>query len=85
MWKLLAASGAIILTAGNAPLHSEEFPWCVKMDVFTRNCAFTRYDECAAVARNADAICIRNPDYQAAAATAAHPKPAASKTAQPQR
>jgi hypothetical protein len=90
MWKLLAASGALICAAGIAPLHSEELPWCVKMDVFTRNCAFASYDECVAVARNADASCIRNPNYQPPAAAAARPKAAADKAAagkasQPQR
>jgi hypothetical protein len=83
MWKLLAASGALIL-AGTPPLHGQEFPWCVKMDVFTRNCAFASYNDCVAVAKNAEAACIRNPDYQPPAA-GPHPKAAASKPPNPQR
>jgi hypothetical protein len=85
MWRLFAASGAMVLAAGLAPLHSEEFPWCVKMDVFTRNCAFANYNDCAAIARNAEATCVRNPNYQAPAAAAVRPKPAASKSSPPQR
>ena len=85
MWRLFAVFGVLIFAAAIAPLRAEEFPWCVKMDVFTKNCAFTNYNDCAAIAKNADATCIRNPNYQAPAAAAAHPKPAAGKTPQPQR
>ena len=85
MGRLFAASGALILAAGLAQARAEEFPWCVKMDVFTKNCAFSSYNECAAIAKNADATCIRNPDYTPPAVTASHPKPSAGKAAQPQR
>lgn len=86
MWRLLAASAALIL-APTVPLHAEQSPWCVKLDVFTRNCAFASYNECAAVAKNAnpEAACIRNPGYQPPAAAAARPKPAPAKTASPER
>ena len=89
MGKILAACAALLLSA--ASLAAEEFPWCVKLDAFTQNCAFTTYSECAAVANNATSPatgvgrCIRNPNYQAPAAAAARPKPAPAKTASPQR
>jgi hypothetical protein len=85
MRRLLAAFTALIL-APAMPLHAEESPWCVRLDVFTRNCAFASYNECVAVAKNAnpEAACIRNPGYQPPAA-AASPKPAPAKTSNPQR
>ena len=83
MGKLIAVSAVLILAAGLAPLRAEEFPWCVKMDVFTRNCAFMDYNECATIAKNAEAICIHNPDYKPPVAAAAQSKP--RKTANPQR
>jgi len=88
MWKLLTACG--VLTIAAAPLGAEELPWCVKLDVFTKNCAFASYDECVAVAKNATSPatgvgqCVRNPDYQAPASASARPKPP-SKTSNPQR
>jgi hypothetical protein len=89
MGKLVAASAALLLGAG--PLAAEEFPWCVKLDAFTQNCAFATYKDCAAVAENATSPatgvgrCIRNPDYRPPAAAAAHPKAAPAKTSSPQR
>jgi hypothetical protein len=85
MWKLFAATCALILAPAVTPLHAEEFPWCVKMDVFTKNCAFANHSECAEIARNAGASCIRNPDYRAPAAAAALPKPAPRKASDQQR
>ena len=79
----IAASGVLLLTIGLAPLHAEEFPWCVKMDVFTRNCAFSDYNECATIAKNAEAVCIHNPDYKPPVAAVSPPKP--RKIANPQR
>ncbi|MCX7310730.1 MAG: hypothetical protein NTV56_03165 [Alphaproteobacteria bacterium] len=89
MWKSFAVCGVLTLVSA-APLAAEEFPWCVKLDVFTRNCAFSKYDECVVVAKNASSPatgvgqCIRNPNYQPPAAAAARPKPAPRKTASPQ-
>jgi len=80
MRKLLAASGALIFAAAAAPLRAQEFPWCVQVDAFTKNCAFTNYNDCVAVAKNADAKCIRNPNFQAAAAPT-QAKPVAAKPA----
>ena len=42
-----------MFAAAAAPLDAQELPWCVKLDVFTKNCAFAKYDECVAVAKNA--------------------------------
>jgi len=87
MGKILVACAALLLSV---PLAAEEFPWCVKLDAFTQNCAFANYSECAAVANDATSPatgvgrCIRNPNYQPPAA-AARPKPAPAKTASPQR
>jgi hypothetical protein len=50
------------------------------MDVFTKNCAFTGYDECTTIAKNSNGRCIRNPKYEQPAAAATHTKPAAAKT-----
>jgi hypothetical protein len=80
MGKLFVASAVLILAAGIPPLHAEDFPWCVKMDVFTRNCAFANYNECAAVAKNGGGTCIRNPNVSVGASATANPK-AASKAA----
>ena len=91
MGKLLAVWGALALAAATAPVSAEEMPWCVKLDVFTRNCAFEKYDECVAVAKDATSPatgvgqCIRNPNYQPPAAATARTKPASAKTANPQR
>jgi hypothetical protein len=89
MGKILAVGAALLL--GAVPLSAEEFPWCVKLDAFTQNCAFANHDDCAAVANNATSPatgvgrCIRNPNYQPPAATTARAKPAPAKTANPQR
>jgi hypothetical protein len=70
MAKLIAWIGALMLAAGAAPLHAQEMPWCVKLDVFTKNCGFASRDECMTVAANAigpatgASRCIRNPKYQ---------------------
>ena len=88
MGKMLAACAALLL--GAATLAAEEFPWCVKLDAFTQNCAFANYSDCVATAANATSPatgvgrCIRNPNYQPPAA-AARAKPAPAKTASPQR
>ena len=88
MGKILAAGVVVLLSA--VPLAAEEFPWCVKLDAFTQNCAFANYSECTAVANDATSPatgvgrCIRNPNYQPPAA-AVRPKPAPAKTASPQR
>ena len=88
MGKMLAACAALLL--GTAPLAAEEFPWCVKLDAFTKNCAFANYNDCVATAANATSPatgvgrCIRNPNYQAPAAAAARAKPAPARTASPQ-
>jgi hypothetical protein len=79
----IAVSGVLLLATGLPPLRAEEFPWCVKMDAFTKNCAFSDYNECATIAKNAEAVCIRNPDYKPPVAAAAPSKP--RKTANPQR
>ena len=89
MRKILAAGVVVLLSA--APLAAEEFPWCVKLDAFTQNCAFANYNDCAAMANDATSPatgvgrCVRNPNYQAPAAAAVRPKPAPAKTASPQR
>ena len=88
MGKNLAACAALLL--GAAPLAAEEFPWCVKLDAFTQNCAFANYNDCVAMATSATSPatgvgrCVRNPNYQPPAAAAARPKPAPAKTASPQ-
>ena len=89
MGRLFAICAALLCPA--APLHAEEFPWCVKLDAFTQNCAFANYDECASVANNATSPatgvgrCVRNPNYQPPAPVAGRVKPAPAKTASPQR
>jgi hypothetical protein len=88
--KLLAVFCVVMLGATTAPLDAQELPWCVKLDVFTKNCAYAKYDECMAVANNATSPatgvgqCVRNPDYQPPPATAKSARPAPSKTASPQ-
>ena len=86
MGKILAA--CVIVWLGATPLAAEEFPWCVKLDAFTQNCAFANYNDCVAVANSAANLatgvgrCVRNPNYQApAAAATARPKAAAMKPA----
>jgi hypothetical protein len=81
MLKTLAA----FLVLSNATLAgAEEFPWCVEVDVFTKNCAFASRDECVAVAKNVSSPatgtgrCIANPNYVAPAAT--KPAKASAKT-----
>ncbi len=90
MGKIFAAGA--VLWFGAVPLAAEEFPWCVKLDAFTKNCAFANYNDCVATAHNATSPatgvgqCIRNPNYQPpATAAAARSKPAPAKTANPQR
>jgi hypothetical protein len=88
MGKILAAG--VVLLLGAAPLSAEEFQWCVKLDAFTRNCAFAKYDDCVATANNANSPatgvgqCVRNPNYQPSAVAVTHVKPAPAKTASPQ-
>lgn len=75
MMKWLALSGGL-LVASVLPVCGEEFPWCVEVDVFTKNCAFTSYDECATVAKNVsspatgEGRCIANRNYVAPPAPA---------------
>ena len=94
MGKILAACA--VLWLGGAPLAAEEFPWCVKLDAFTQNCAFANYNECVVAAADATTPatgvgrCVRNPNYQPPAATTARAKsapekPATAKAASPQR
>ena len=85
MRKLFAASAAWILAAGIPALHAEEFPWCVEMDVFTKNCAFATYNDCLAIAKNAAAVCTRNPNFHPDAAAATNPKAAPGKAWNKQR
>jgi hypothetical protein len=87
---LAVVFGALTLASATAPLGAQQLPWCVKLDVFTKNCGFAKYDECVAVANNATSPatgvgqCVRNPDYQPPTTTA-RPKPAPRKTSNPQR
>jgi hypothetical protein len=85
MGKLFATSAVLILAAGIPAPHAEEFPWCVEMDVFTKNCAFASYNDCVAIAKNAAAICIRNPNFHPDAAAATNPKAAPGKASNRQR
>jgi len=91
MQKSFAAFGVLMLAVATAPLRAQESPWCVKLDVFTKNCAFADYNECVTVARNATSPatgvgqCVRNPAYQPPAAAAARVKPEPRNTAGPQR
>jgi hypothetical protein len=88
MGKIFTAGAVLLISA--APLAAEEFPWCVKLDAFTQNCAFAKYDDCAAVANSAANLatgvgrCVRNPNYQPPAVAVTRPKPAPAKTASPQ-
>jgi hypothetical protein len=90
MQKLFAVLCVLIAVAATASLRAQEMPWCVKLDVFTKNCAFADYNECVTVAKNATSLatgvgeCVRNPDYQPPTA-AARAKPVQRKTANPQR
>jgi hypothetical protein len=77
--KRLVVVFAVMTAAVTAPLHAEETPWCVELDVFTKNCAFASHDECLDAARNARGTCVRNSKYQPPAA-AVHAKAAAHKT-----
>jgi hypothetical protein len=86
MGKALAACAALLLSA--ASLAAEEFQWCVKLDAFTQNCAFTNYNDCVATAASATTPatgvgrCVQNPSYQPpTAAASARPKPASAKPA----
>jgi hypothetical protein len=87
MGQILAAG--VVLMLGAAPLAAEEFPWCVKLDAFTQNCAFADYNECTVVANNATSPatgvgrCIRNPNYQPPTPAVGRVKPAPAKTASP--
>jgi len=89
MGKLVTVCAALLLSA--APLAAQEFPWCVKLDAFTQNCAFADYNECVATAANATSPatgvgrCVRNPNYQPPVPTVGRVKPAPAKTASPQR
>jgi hypothetical protein len=91
MQKSLALFSLLMLSAAAVPSRAQEMPWCVKLDAFTKNCAFVDYNECVAVAKNATSLatgvgqCVRNPDYQPPAAAAAHAKPAPRRTTNPQR
>lgn len=80
----------VLLVLSNATLAgAEEFPWCVEVDVFTKNCAFASHDECVAVAKNVSSPatgtgrCIANPNYVAPAV--AKPTKASTKSSSKQR
>jgi hypothetical protein len=87
----LALGAMLAIFAAAAPARAEDFPWCVEVDVFTKNCAFANYEECVAVARNAASPatgvgrCIRNPAYQPPPAAAKSAKPAAAKSSNNRR
>jgi hypothetical protein len=89
MGRLLAICVALSFSA--ATLHAQEFPWCVKLDAFTQNCAFADYNECTVVANNATSPatgvgrCVRNPNYQPPVPTIGRVKPAPAKTGTQQR
>ena len=91
MQKWLALTSSVMLAAGSVPLRAQGMPWCVKLDVFTKNCAYADHNECAKVANDATSLatgvgqCVRNPDYQPSAAAAAQSKPAPRKPTSPQR
>ena len=59
------------------PAVADEFPWCVELDMFTKNCAYASHDECVTVAENAvspatgKARCVGNPGYVAPVKTKA--------------
>jgi hypothetical protein len=84
MKRLVVACG-MLLALGVTSLHAEDFPWCVEVDVFTKNCAFTTREECAAVAKNVsspatgEGRCIANPNYVAPPAPAKSAKAAQGK------
>ena len=83
--KWLAMACGVLATSGLTPLRAEDFPWCVEVDVFTKNCAFATRDECIAVAKNVsspatgEGRCIANPNYVAPPAPAKSAKAAPSK------
>lgn len=80
MGRTLAA--LVVLVLATAPLAAQDFPWCVRLDAFTRNCAFATYTECMAVASTATgpatgaSSCVRNPDYKVPAVREKSAKPA---------
>ena len=86
MLRWLVVAAIVILMVQSGPLRADEMPWCVELDVFTKNCSFASYDECVAVAKNAvspatgETRCVRNPRYQQPidAAKAKLPRPAKS-------
>lgn len=86
--KRLAFAAVLLAVLGAVPAAAEDFPWCVEVDVFTRNCAFTSHDECTAVAKSVaspatgEGRCIANPNYVAPPATA---KSVKAKTSAKQR
>ena len=67
MGKMFAACAALLSAPHRLP---PRVPWCVKLDAFTKNCAFADDNECVAVARNATSPatgvghCVRNRNYQ---------------------
>ena len=83
--KWLAAACGMLLAFSVTPLRAEDFPWCVVVDVFTKNCAFASRDECIAVAKNVsspatgEGRCIANPNYVAPPAPAKSARAASSK------
>ena len=86
----LGLSAALVMIA---PAVADEFPWCVELDMFTKNCAYVSHDECVKVAENAvspatgKARCVSNPSYVAPVKTKAlvkqAVKPAAKSVAVP--
>ena len=53
MKSWLAAATVLVIVGAMTPLRAEEFPWCVELDVFTKNCSYSSRDECMAVAKDA--------------------------------
>jgi hypothetical protein len=84
--KWLAVVGGMFLASSVTSVCAEDFPWCVQVDVFTKNCAFTTRDECMAVAKNVsspatgEGRCIANPNYVAPPPPAKSAKAGQSKT-----
>jgi hypothetical protein len=78
-WSLLCS--AVLAASSTVSLRAEQFPWCVEVDAFTKNCAFTGRDECIAVAKNVSSPatgagrCVANPNYVAPPGAKASAKP----------
>jgi hypothetical protein len=84
--KRLAVACGIFLVSGVGIIRAEDYPWCVQVDAFTKNCGFATRDECLAVAKNVsspatgEGRCVANPNYVAPPAPAKSAKAAPTKT-----